>query len=117
MVIRHEDIRIILGVVVLSKIFIRIALLAVVVVVPLGCAKKMADEPSEARRIEMVLKQHNDMLLALQGVVGTAIGTCDGKPCIRVLVAKKTPELLTRIPHTLEGVPVVTVETGEIRAF
>lgn len=104
------------------KLLTRIALLAVLGLVVLGCAKEKAvitDKPeqSKATAIEMVLKRHNDMLLSLPGVVGTAIGTCEGNPCIRVLVVKKTPELLTKIPDTLEGFQVVTVETGEIRAF
>lgn len=65
--------------------------------------------------IESVLKQHTDQLLSLPGVVGTAISECEGKPCIKVLVVKETPELMAKIPRTLEGYPVVLEETGEIR--
>lgn len=67
--------------------------------------------------IEAVLKAHTDSLMSLPGVVGTAIGECEGKPCIKVLVARKTPELLRRIPEALEGFKVVVSETGEIRAL
>lgn len=69
----------------------------------------------ERKTIEEVLKQHTDRLMSLPGVVGTAIGECEGKPCIKVLVVKKTPELLKKIPPKLEGFSVSVEETGEIR--
>jgi hypothetical protein len=31
-------------------------------------------------------------------------------------VARRTPELLARLPAELEGYPVIVVETGEIRS-
>jgi hypothetical protein len=65
--------------------------------------------------IEDVQKEHADQLLSLRGVVGTAIGECDGKPCIKVLVIKRTEALAKRIPSALDGFPVVIEETGEIR--
>lgn len=74
-------------------------------------------EPISKKSIETALDQHTDRLMSLPGVVGTAIGECNGKPCIQVLVLKKTPALSRRIPRTLEGFPVVVVETGEIRAL
>ena len=67
------------------------------------------------KTIDAVLKQHTDRLLSLPGVVGTAISECEGKPCIKVLVVKKTPELSEKIPLELEGFPVVVEETGMIR--
>jgi len=36
---------------------------------------------------------------------------------IQVLVVHRTPELEPRLPRTLDGYPVVIVETGEIRAL
>ena len=71
--------------------------------------------PDPERSIAEVLKDHTDCLLSLPGVVGTGIGECDGKPCIKVLVDKNTEELARRIPKTLGGFPVVTIETGKIR--
>jgi len=67
------------------------------------------------RSIAEVLKDHTDWFLSLPGVVGTGIGECDGKPCIKVLVDKNTEELARTIPKTLGGFPVITVETGKIR--
>lgn len=69
-----------------------------------------------SRPIEAVLHDHTPALMAFPGVVGTAQGALeDGRPCIKVLVVRKTPELTRRIPKELEGYPVVIDETGVIR--
>ncbi len=71
----------------------------------------------QEKRVQAVLKDHTDSLMSLPGVVGTGQGLCEGKPCIKVFVAKKTPELLSQIPSSLEGYTVAVQETGEIRAL
>ncbi len=73
--------------------------------------------PMQQKKIETVLKEYTDSLMALPGVVGTAIGECAGKPCIKVYVEKKTPELLKQIPSAIDGYTVAVQETGEIRAL
>jgi len=55
--------------------------------------------------------------MALPGVVGTAQGDCSGKPCIRVFVVQKTPELIKQIPSSLEGYALAIEETGQLRAL
>ena len=87
----------------------------------LGCSQKTVhdDEGKKemaAPTIEAVLKEHTDEWMSIPGVVGTGIGECEGKACIRILVAKKTPELLQKIPSELEGFVVDVEETGEIEA-
>jgi hypothetical protein len=67
--------------------------------------------------IEEVLKAHTDHLMAIPGVVGTAIGESEGRPCIKVYVVKKTKEIEQRIPTVLEGHKVVIEETDEFRAL
>ena len=47
--------------------------------------------------------------------IGTAIGECGGEPCIKVLVSRKNPELLKKIPSELEGYQISIEETGELR--
>jgi hypothetical protein len=69
----------------------------------------------QKKSIEAVQNEHTDALMSIPGVVGTAIGDCDGKPCIKVLVSKKTPELLKKIPSELEGYQVQIDESGEFR--
>ena len=70
-----------------------------------------------SKPIEKVLEEHTLELMSIDGVVGTAQGLCNGKPCIKVYVIKKTRQLTQRIPTTLEGYPVVIEETGEFRAL
>src|SRR5947199_228503 len=55
-----------------------------------SCTRTDHREETQAvtsRTIEAVLAAHTDSLMALPGVVGTAIGLCDGAPCIRVFLA------------------------------
>jgi hypothetical protein len=73
--------------------------------------------PVSDRPIEEVLRDRTDHLMGVPGVVGIAQGLCDGRPCIKVFVAKKTPALLEAIPDSVEGYPVDVEETGEFRPF
>jgi len=67
--------------------------------------------------VQEVLERRRAELMAIAGVVGVAVGECEKAPCIRVLVAKETPELRGRIPDKLGGFAVSIQETGEIRAL
>jgi len=67
-----------------------------------------------ARSIDEVLAAHTDSLMALPGVVGTAIGLCEGERCIKVLVADSNPATKRRIPDRLEGYRVLVEVTGTI---
>ncbi len=86
-----------------------------------ACNQQGATQKKEklmpGKTIEMVLKEHTNDLMLLPGVVGTAQSLCAGKPCIKVYVVKKSPELIKQIPSTLEGYVVEIQETGEIRAL
>lgn len=66
--------------------------------------------------IEEAQRDLADQVMALPGVVGVAIGKCDGEPCIKVLVAAGAAELAAKIPARFKGHRVVIDETGEIRA-
>jgi len=70
-----------------------------------------------SKSISEVLKEHTDELMSIPGVVGTAQGLCDNKPCIKVLVAKDTQEIRNSIPHEIDGYLVVIQESGEIHAL
>ncbi len=74
--------------------------------------KHMVQKP-----IEEVLKGHTNRLMSIPGVSGTAQSLCEGQPCIKVFVIKKTPELEQKIPSILGGYPVVIQETGKFRAL
>ncbi len=68
------------------------------------------------KTIQEVLNEHTASLMALPGVVGTALGGQAGKPSILVFVTKKTAVTPNAIPLALDGYPVAVVETGEIAA-
>jgi len=53
--------------------------------------------------------------MSLPGVVGTAIGLCDGTPCIRVFLADSGAAARNQIPARLEGYPVKIDVTGPVR--
>jgi hypothetical protein len=69
------------------------------------------------RGVNAVLADHDDQLMAMPGVVGVYVGLLkDGKTtCLKVMLARKDRQLEASIPRTLEGYPVVTEVTGEIR--
>ncbi len=89
--------------------------------VTVTCGQQQANpwkgNPMPEKPIEAVLKEHTDSLMSLPGVVGTAQGECEGKPCIKVYVVKKTSDLVKQIPATLEGYAVEIQVTGEIKAL
>lgn len=74
-------------------------------------AQRMAD-----KTIQQVQEEHTAQWMALPGVVGTALGQCEGKPCILVLTASHTEQVRQTIPSTVEGYPVVVQNIGEVRA-
>jgi hypothetical protein len=83
-----------------------------------GCQENMAqDKTTPKRDINAVLRDHDKELLAIPGVVGVYVAVLDdGKtPCLKVMLAQKSAETERAIPRTLEGYPVVSEVTGEIR--
>lgn len=67
--------------------------------------------------IREIKSRHTPKLMAINGVVGVGIGLLEGEEVIQVMVAKKTPRLLKKIPGELEGIRINVIETGEIRAL
>jgi len=53
------------------------------------CATKVdehrGDNIMASKTIEKVLKEHTEELMSIPGVVGTAQGLCDDKPCIKFM--------------------------------
>src|SRR2546428_13897635 len=83
-----------------------------------SCTARHDGEETRAvtsKTIEAVLAAHTDSLMALPGVVGTAIGLCDEAPCIRVFLADSGAAARRRIPQELEGYPLKVEVTGPIR--
>jgi predicted ester cyclase len=66
--------------------------------------------------IVAVQRAHEGELLAIPGVVGVAIGDCEGTSCILVLVTMRTPEVEQMVPAELDGVRVEIEEVGPVQA-
>jgi len=82
----------------------------------LACSRAQpGGAPVTTKSIDEVLAAHTDSLMKLPGVVGTAVGLCDGERCIKVLVADSSARTKSRIPSRLEGYRVVVDVTGPIR--
>jgi hypothetical protein len=68
------------------------------------------------KAVQAVQERHQGALLAVEGVVGVAIGALeDGTFCLQVYVREKTAEVERKIPPVLEGCPVVLEVTDPIR--
>jgi hypothetical protein len=75
-----------------------------------------AEETVTRRPIAEVIAARADSLMAIPGVVGVYEGlTDDGAPCLKIMVVHLDDALRSRLPRTLDGYPVVLVQTGEIR--
>jgi hypothetical protein len=96
-----------------------IYLLVAAIVLVLACSQSMAQNSSASpkRDINAVLAAHDKELLAIPDVVGVYVGVLeDGRTaCLKVMLARKNPEAERKIPHLLEGYPVIVEVTGEIR--
>ena len=69
------------------------------------------------KTIEEVLEENRKGLLSLSKAVGTGQGLCEGRPCIKIYVVRKSEELHREIPATLGGYRVVVEETEKIKAL
>jgi len=69
------------------------------------------------KAIESVLAENSNKLIALDGVIGIAIGKFKRMPCINVYVVQKNQELMKNIPATLDGYQVKVRETGKLQAL
>lgn len=96
--------------------------IALAVVTPDAAAPHQEELFSKAspavRAVMAVQDRHTDFLLGQPGVVGTATGLGeDGRPAILVLVRSFEAGRRAVIPASLEGVPVIVLISGEIKAL
>jgi hypothetical protein len=88
---------------------------ALLLATAIACSGAHRGETLTAKGIDDVLAAHTDSLMKLPGVVGTAVGMCEGRRCIKVLVSDSSPDTKARIPSNLDGYRVVVEVTGPIR--
>jgi hypothetical protein len=85
----------------------------------IGNQNLMAEDrsPAPRRDINVVLRDHDQELLAIKDVVGVYIGLQeDGRtPCLRVMLKRDSAEARKAIPSQIEGYKVIVEITGEIR--
>ena len=88
-----------------------------IIALMLGCGDSMAqsNSPSPKRDINDVLRDHQDEIMRIPGVVGLYVGLLPNgtTPCLKVMLAKEIDR--RAIPRELEGYPVTSEVTGEIR--
>ena len=73
------------------------------------------EQTMQKRSLEQVQESHTKELMAIPGVVGTAIGQSeDGSPALLVFVEEVTEEIRRDVPTILEGYPVKIQVTGKI---
>ena len=86
-------------------------------VYPQAMAQNTSSKPK--RDINAVLADHDKQLLAIPDVVGVYVGTSEDRrtPCLKVMLARANPESQRKIPREIEGYPVVTEVTGDVRAL
>ena len=86
-------------------------------VYPQAMAQNTSSKPK--RDINAVLADHDKQLLTIPDVVGVYVGTSDDRrtPCLKVMLARANPESQRKIPREIEGYPVVTEVTGDVRAL
>ena len=94
-------------------------LLVIVVVLGLlvvsGVLLADGNSATALERVKAVQERHTERLMALNGVVGTAIGSGqNGEPTVAVLLERPG---VAGIAQTLDGVPVQVVVTGKIFAL
>lgn len=81
-----------------------------------GPRTNASEQRMPEKSIEAVLAAHNDSLMAIPGVVGTAIGRCDGVPCIRVFMRDSAAATRARLADRLDGYTVRVEVTGTFHA-
>jgi len=90
--------------------------LALTAAVLIGGCTRSDKESRVPTTISQVLQRHTDSLMNIPGVVGTAEGSCAGRPCILVLVERATPEVRKGVPSQIDGFAVEIRESGPIEA-
>ena len=81
-----------------------------------SCTARDTDRTPPPADISQALERHTDSLMSIPGVVGTAEGSCAGRPCILVFVRQSTPEVRKAVPQQIDGFTVELRESGPIQA-
>lgn len=100
------------------RIFSRILLVVVAAIglfVLSGVLLAQGNSETAFERVRAVQERHTDSLMAMKGVVGTAVGLDGSNGHVVIVLVEK--EGVAGIPNNLGGVPVRPVVTGKIYAL
>jgi hypothetical protein len=75
------------------------------------------DASMTTKNIEQVLHEQRDRIMAVPGVIGTGIGLCGDRPCIKVYSSESASTLAKKLPYHLDGYAIDIEMTGPIRAL
>jgi hypothetical protein len=104
-----------------SNIILKAVACSIILCAVAGCRsddqeKEGAPSVISLHEIMRVKEAHTEELMKIPGVVGVYIGTLENAtPCIVVMITKQTPKVGENIPKTLDGFPVTTELTEEIK--
>lgn len=87
-----------------------------------ACLAQTAPETAQdagmtTKDIEQVFREQRDRIMAVPGVVGTGIGLCGERPCIKVYASEPASALAEKLPDHLDGYAIDIEMTGPIRAL
>lgn len=99
-----------------SSLFLTIAVVFMVIGVMLTCVKRKETGMiiEKSRSVEQVFDSNRDSLLSIPGVVGAGIAQLDDKPCIMVMVKRKSDISPDQIPQEIDGYRIVIEETSRV---
>ncbi len=63
-------------------------------------------------KLAEVVQKYTLAWMQIEGVIGAGEGEKNGKPCIHILVRKKTQSLIHTLPTSIEGYRVILKEVG-----
>jgi hypothetical protein len=75
------------------------------------------DACMKTKDIEQVLREQRERIMAVPGVVGTGIGLCGDRPCIKVYANEPASTLAAKLPGSVDGYAIDIEVTGPIRAL
>jgi hypothetical protein len=100
------------------RIFFKVLLVAVAILGLLALSGVLSAQGRNGwtlERVREVQERHTGRLMAIEGVVGTAVGLDQNdRPAVKVLLAESG---VRGIPRSLDGVPVQPIVTGKIYAL
>ena len=65
------------------------------------------------KKLEAAHRALTKRVMGRPGISGTAVGECDGKPCLRVYLSD--PKAAEALPRNVSGFPVVAEVTGAFK--